>query len=375
MKGEVKMSKFCSGILIAVMLIVSANSVFASEDANMKAQYTLSLEDAVSMAFEDNDRINANLHKQLADDISIESAYLTRKPYKKMPVNVSNNFEMYCLKEGYYIKAAEMSLRLSKLEESKIKSSISYEVTQSYYNLVLARKLVNAADNAYNLALANKTVVDEQFALGLIPRLDYDNALISVEMAKNALDSYRINEDIAQDNLKINLGIEGDCDIILTDDIECEEYISDNSKDIEKALETRYDITALKETRDLAYEYMDLSTVLTESSATYNNAYSSYLDAEYNYTSTLKLMRLSLKSSYNNIITSAQNMSVYQKQYDIRLREYEAAKIKYDLGVISNIELTKAINDLYDAQVSYANAKLTYRMAIEKYKYEITTGL
>lgn len=375
MKGEVKMSKFCSGILIAVMLIVSAISVFASEDANMKAQYTLSLEDAVSMAFEDNDRINANLHKQLADDISIESAYLTRKPYKKMPVNVSNNFEMYCLKEGYYIKAAEMSLRLSKLEESKIKSSISYEVTQSYYNLVLARKLVNAADNAYNLALANKTVVDEQFALGLIPRLDYDNALISVEMAKNALDSYRINEDIAQDNLKINLGIEGDCDIILTDDIECEEYISDNSKDIEKALETRYDITALKETRDLAYEYMDLSTVLTESSATYNNAYSSYLDAEYNYTSTLKLMRLSLKSSYNNIITSAQNMSVYQKQYDIRLREYEAAKIKYDLGVISNIELTKAINDLYDAQVSYANAKLTYRMAIEKYKYEITTGL
>lgn len=375
MKGEVKMSKFCSCILIAVMLIVSAISVFASEDANMKAQYTLSLEDAVSMAFEDNDRINANLHKQLADDISIESAYLTRKPYKKMPVNVSNNFEMYCLKEGYYIKAAEMSLRLSKLEESKIKSSISYEVTQSYYNLVLARKLVNAADNAYNLALANKTVVDEQFALGLIPRLDYDNALISVEMAKNALDSYRINEDIAQDNLKINLGIEGDCDIILTDDIECEEYISDNSKDIEKALETRYDITALKETRDLAYEYMDLSTVLTESSATYNNAYSSYLDAEYNYTSTLKLMRLSLKSSYNNIITSAQNMSVYQKQYDIRLREYEAAKIKYDLGVISNIELTKAINDLYDAQVSYANAKLTYRMAIEKYKYEITTGL
>ncbi len=375
MKGEVKMSKFCSVILIAVMLIVSAISVFASEDANMKAQYTLSLEDAVSMAFEDNDRINANLHKQLADDISIESAYLTRKPYKKMPVNVSNNFEMYCLKEGYYIKAAEMSLRLSKLEESKIKSSISYEVTQSYYNLVLVRKLVNAADNAYDLALANKAVVDEQFALGLIPRLDYDNALISVEMAKNALDSYRINEDIAQDNLKINLGIEGDCDIILTDDIECEEYISDNPKDIEKALETRYDITALKEARDLAYEYMDLSTVLTESSATYNNAYSSYLDAEYNYTSTLKLMRLSLKSSYNNIITSAQNMSVYQKQYDIRLREYEAAKIKYDLGVISNIELTKAINDLYDAQVSYANAKLTYRMAIEKYKYEITTGL
>lgn len=369
------MSKFCPCVLIIVMLFSSANGVLASENSTAKTQYTLSLEEAVAMAFEDNDRINANLHKQLADDINIESAYLTRKPYKKMPVNVSDNFEMYCLREGYYIKAAEMSLRLSKLEESKIRSSISYEVTQSYYNLVLMRKLVNAADNAYNLAISNKAVVDEQFALGLIPRLDYDNALISVEMAKNALDSYLIKEDIAQDNLKINLGIEEDCEIILTDDIECEEYVSNNARDIEIALETRYDITALKETRDLAYEYMDLSTVLTESSATYNKAYSSYLDAQYNYTSTLKLMRLSLKSAYNDIITSAQNMSISQKQYDVKLREYEASKIKYDLGIISNIELTKAINDLYDAQVSYANAKLTYRMAIEKYKYEITTGL
>ena len=33
------------------------------------------------------------------------------------------------------------------------------------------------------------------------------------------------------------------------------------------------------------------------------------------------------------------------------------------------------INELYDAQVSYANAKLGYRMAVEKYKYEISTGL
>lgn len=375
MKGSLEMSKICSCILVAVMLIMSASGVLASEDNNAKTQYTLSLDDAVAMAFEDNDRINANLHKQRANDISVDTAYLTRKPYKKMPVNVTNNFEMYCLREGYYIKAAEMSLRLSKLEEGKIRSSISYEVTQSYYNLVLVRKLVNAANNAYNLALSNKAVVDEQFALGLIPRLDYDNALISVEMAKNALDSYLINEDIAQENLKINLGIEEECDIILTDDIKCEEYISDSAQDIEKAMETRYDINALRETRDLAYEYMDLSTVLAESSEIYNKAYSSYLDAEYNYTSTLKLMKLSLKSAYNNIMTSAQNMSISQKQYDIKLREYEASKIKYDLGTISNIELTKAINDLYDAQVSYANAKLTYRMAIEKYKYEITTGL
>ena len=43
--------------------------------------------------------------------------------------------------------------------------------------------------------------------------------------------------------------------------------------------------------------------------------------------------------------------------------------------MITNLDLTSSINDLYSAQVSYANAKLTYRLAVEKYKYEITVGL
>jgi hypothetical protein len=78
---------------------------------------------------------------------------------------------------------------------------------------------------------------------------------------------------------------------------------------------------------------------------------------------------------YNTIVSSKDKMDIAEMQYNIKLREYNAAKIKYELGVIANVELTKAINDLYDAQVSYANAKLNYRMAIEKYEYEITTGL
>ena len=62
-------------------------------------------------------------------------------------------------------------------------------------------------------------------------------------------------------------------------------------------------------------------------------------------------------------------------QYEIDLKEYDAAKLKYELGMITNLELTSCINDLYSSQVNYANAKLGYRLAVEKYKYEITIGL
>ena len=43
--------------------------------------------------------------------------------------------------------------------------------------------------------------------------------------------------------------------------------------------------------------------------------------------------------------------------------------------MITNLELTKSINDLYEAQTAFANAKVKYRLAVEKYKHEITLGL
>lgn len=373
------MRKFCSIFLALVLFTLSTANAFASEinDTDVKdAVYTLSLTDAIEMAFTDNDRIIANEHKQIADEISISSAYITRKPYKNMSVNVTNNFDLYCLKEGYYIEAAQMSQRVNKMEAHKIRSAISYDVTNSYYNLVLVRKLVSAAENAYNLALTNKAIVDEQFNLGMIPRLDYDNAVLSVEAARSALDSYKLNEEIAEQTLKVTIGMDdGNAELVLTDEIEAEEYTSDVDTDTLAALDTRYDLYALKESRELAARYLDLATVLTEGSATYNTAYASYLDADYNYSSALKFTKLSIRGAYNSILTSKQSMDIAKSRYDMELREYDAAKIKYATGVISNVELTTCINDLYDAQVSYANAKLTYRMAIEKYKYEITTGL
>jgi len=366
------MKKTISLIGALIFLVCSFPCAYASQEIT----YDLSLADAIDMAFIDNERIMSNEQKQLAADISVDSAYLSRRPYKDAVVNVTSNFELYCLREGYYIEAALMSQRLSIKEADKIKSSVAYGVTEAYYNLVLMKKLTGAAQNAYNLAQTNKEIVDRQYALGLLSAIDYENASLASLSAKANLDAYIMNEETAEENLKILLNIEDDkIKINPTDEIECEEYISDSASDARSALENRYDITALKENMDLAYEYFDLSSVLTQNSSTYNSAYSSYLDAKYNYNYALKMTKLSIKSMYNNIVTSKAGMDIAEKQYNIKRREYDAAKMKYELGVIANIELTAAINDLYDAQVSYANAKLGYRMAIEKYKYEITTGL
>ncbi|MBE7038852.1 MAG: TolC family protein [Ruminococcaceae bacterium] len=367
------MKKFISVLLI---LFVSITTAFAQSASQSPVIYELTLDEAINLAYIDNPQLTANEMAQQSHKISIKSANLSKYKLKDMAVSMSSGVDMLLLKEGYYVNAAKTQLMLSELENKKIHSNIAYNVTESYYNLVLLQKLVNAAQNAYDLAVANQKTVDAQFELGLIARLDYENASVASKRALSALESYKLNYEIAHQNLKIHLNKDDEnCIIKVDDNVDCSEFESDVNNDVLSAMNTRYDVTALKESMNLAKEHFDIASVLTEDSAAYNSSYSSYINADYNYTHNSKLIALSIKSAYNNIITSHSNMDTSAKLYEIKLKEYDSTNLKYQLGMITNLELTKAINELYEAQTNFANAKITYKLAVEKYKYEISTGL
>lgn len=359
---------------------ISADGIYENEAEELASQqpvtYSLSLEEAINMAYENNAQILANDANRRGCEVSIKSAEISYLRNKKTPVNISSNFELFCLKKGYYLEAAKTSLTLAEKEGEKIKANIAYNVTETYYNYGLMQKLVNAAQNSYNLALRNKELVDAQYNMGIVSQLDYENASITVESCLNALNSYKLKLDILQSNLKILLNKDSEnCIIEVTDEIGCEDFTGDPKVDAESAVESRYDLTALKEKRALSEQYFELSKSLTEASAVYNQAYADFVEADYNYTNSCKLISLSIQSSYNDVVTSKANLETGRKTYEMKLKEYNSSVLKYELGMISNIEITDAINNLYNAQVEYANAKLSYRMAVEKYQYEITIGL
>ena len=55
--------------------------------------------------------------------------------------------------------------------------------------------------------------------------------------------------------------------------------------------------------------------------------------------------------------------------------EYNIAKIQYDLGMITNTQLSAALNAATAAETELENSKLTYKLAVIKYGYDITIGL
>lgn len=361
----------------AVSAFLCAATVFASAAAYADGSetYTFTLEQAINTAMTDNPQLEACDAEQKSNRYNLSAAINTKSDYKRMKVYASSYDTMY-IKEGYYVDMYKKLMELNTKKREQISSSVAYDVTQSYYQYKIANSLCDAAQKAYNLAQENFENVNKRFELGMIAQLDLDNASLSVSSCESTLRDYERQRGIARENLKIKLGLDGkDCDFVLTDSIDCEEFTADIDSDIAKAMDTRYDVASLKANYELAQKYFDYTKPLTASSAKYQTAYSDLVSKEYSYTNNKKLIALSVRSAYNSVLAAADSLDNAERSADITKRTYDINKVKFDNGMITNSDLTTSLNNYLSAQIKLENAKLTYKLAYEKYGYEISIGL
>lgn len=366
------MKKLITLFALLLGLIVCSTS-FAQED--IPVTYTLSLEQAIEMAYTDCPEIETakinkqNLQKQRKD------AYITQKNSKNIPAHASSSFELVYVQRGYYVNLFNKQLELSDEQLKKIRATIAYDTTQKYYNCKNALRLVGTAERALARAKDNLIIVEENFNLGMCTQLDVDNVKIAVEECEANLQNSINNLELAYDSFKIRLNIEGICEFVLNDDIEYIPFEANLESDTEKALSTRYDVKALKVTSELAKEYFDISSSLDDDSTIYFGAYTDYIQSTYNYKTGLKNIALVVKSDYYNVQNTASLVDINKKKLDHKISEFEVYKLRYDMGMITDLMLTGKSDEITAAEIAYENSLLSYKLAVEKYKYDITIGL
>ena len=64
-----------------------------------------------------------------------------------------------------------------------------------------------------------------------------------------------------------------------------------------------------------------------------------------------------------------------KKHCEIVKTEYEAYKIKAEIGMITNNDLIEKADELTECENTYDNALLNQKLAVEKYYYDIKIGL
>ena len=361
--------------IIALLMIVTFGILTPchAEETQTPTMYILTLEDAIKTALANNTQLTACQAKKEAAEASLSVARSDQKNAKKSPVAVN---ELIYVKNGYAVAASEMQIRMADAEYQQITNRIAYQVTEKYFNVKLAEQILYIQQNGSIMANENFEIVSSQFEMGMVSDLEVKNARIQVTRTEYARQNASRNYALAKEDFKIALGLEGACDFTLTDQIIYEDYTPNADADIPNALTTRYDVIALREVAQLDKLYFTITEKITaENTADYKNAISTWLQSQYNYDSNSKLIGLSIRACANNIYTTKGNLEIAAMSLDVKQREYDTAKLKFEMGMITNLELVKIQTELLQAQTELESAKLSYKLAVEKYQYEITYGV
>lgn len=360
----------CAALSAAVLM--SGISSYA-EDSTLV--HNLSLADAIAMATDESPELQACDENKQALTKQVKAAAITQKDSKDIPVYASSNFELVYVKNGYYVNMYKAYLDLSDEERAKTEASISYDTTQKYYTYKNTLKLCDVAQRGVERAEENLAIVKEKHALGMCTEMNVTNAEIAVEEAKANLVSTQNNSDLALGSLKIRLGIDDEAAVNLTDTIESTEFSADLAADTKKALESRYDVKMLKVTEKLAEQYFNISSLLGDENPAYYSSHADYIKSANNYTTGIKNIALGVKSAYYDVINAQNSAAIAKKKLDYKKNEYEVYKLRFEMGTITNNVLTALSDELTACEITYENALLTQKLAVENYNYQITVGL
>ncbi len=375
MKGKIYMIKKLMAVLMCAVMTMTFGVVgFAEEEASAKT-YVLSLEDSIKMALE-NDQTYKNFDSALLDaQKQIDNAKIDQREIKGS-IPLPSGISMVAVKQGYYVEQAKIGLETTKRSKQQYEKRTAYLITQSYFGVKVAEESVKTAQIAYDLAADNKKNVDLQFSLGMVSELDVKNAQYTLNEAKAQLDKYTRSLHLTYKSFASSLFIEeSDVVFVLTDEITYEEFAPDLKSDTEKAVDIRLDLYQLKSVAMQAERYANVTKLLGQTSAEHSSATQSKLTAESNYKNAVRQVDIQINSVYNSILDSRDALKLAEENYAIRKQEYEVAVIQYDLGIITNSQLITIMNIMTGSKIQLDNAKLTYKLAVEKYKCETNVGL
>jgi len=366
-------------IVMAVLCVPKASAdsgqLIAPAQTQSPTTYTLSLEQAVEMAKKSSPALECcDVNKENLR-VQRKNASIAKKNMKNVEIKASTGYDAVFVKQGYYVEMYDRQYELADYEKAKTESSISYEVTQKYYNCKNAIAMYDSARSALERATENESLTKMRLSLGMCTQLDADSVSLSVAQCRANLEKCKSNIEIAEEALKIALGIEGNCVINLTDALTPEPFSANLEEDTSKALISRYDVNALKTASELAQSYFKIVSSLNHENATYYSAYTNRIKSDFDYSTGVKNITLAIKSSYHSAVDAVNQSELAAKRLEIMKKEYETFRIKNEIGMITTLTLSLKADELTECENAYNNALLARKLAIEKYRYDVTTGV
>lgn len=310
------------------------------------------------------------------------------------------------------VRIAETFADISEKNENYTKVDMISKVKEAYYTILLSKNMIRLSEFQLKRAEENKNNTESMYNAGLVAEYDYIKAKVQYQNSIPALSNSKTQYHLAENNLKILLGLELNQKIVINDSLSFSPKLIPNFED---GLDITLSQNQLIQQAELDAEMKDLvasyeftkhfpelnafgnwQTQAQESDVRnfkdwrYKNSFTVGLNmrvpifkgftidsqveqAEIDHKIALEELyktRKTLKNQYENIVANIDDtklkIDAYRSALDEANRAYDIAKKRYETGLGTQLELTDSIVGLSRAEYNYQSSVFEYNVLLSQ---------
>jgi outer membrane protein TolC len=361
---EVSMKKILITTLLTGMLCSSftfADTVTIDPLLTLDEVYNLAVENSISIKTADD-------NIEIAED-DLHDAEVAKEDLEWSYKDADSYMELVFI-DDYNVPLAENALAAAKRDKEKALEDLKISVTGTYisYQQTVDSLKTSQADLVQaQTTYSNKS---KEYELGLITESDLESYNVSLLQAELSVQKNENSLEQARISFNQMIGYPIDTAFTLTTVMDVKTTVDYNITTLTNSIET-FDQTLLDLKEDLDEKalklqliednILDTKSVSFQGSTTYiygkSSEYSSTKDdiedLQQDYDESLKDEIINLRIAFNSLKSSELSVNINKLNYDSAVRQFNTAKVKSDLGLITAYDLQDAKNSLTSSYNTY----------------------
>ncbi len=299
-------------------------------------------------------------------------------------------------------KAARYGLNAADFALEQTKQSIRLTATTDYFNILQARNLIKVREDAVATMTTHLSDVNAQLRVGTVARADVLASEVDLANARQALTTAQNNYAVAVATLNNVIGLPTDTELQIDDELrytkydlaleDCTDYgllyradaaaalyaVKQAEAGVRSAEASYHPTVNAAATRSIAGEHafkddhtssnqwaagLSLSWNIFDNGVTdaqVRAAKASLRKAEEKQAATAEQIRLDVRTAYLNLRAAEQNIKTTETAVTQAEENYKIARVRYNAGVGTNLEVMRASDDLTTARMNYYTALYSY---------------
>ncbi|KUO73551.1 MAG: hypothetical protein APF77_23440 [Clostridia bacterium BRH_c25] len=345
-------------IFLCILILCSSFTAFAENSG----QIVLTLEEAQRRALE-----NSLEYSRQDDKIndSLENYYDTAESTDKAYGKASSGFYDYFMKPVNLETSLQSSVndvKSARFKKEDMKRVSDYNVLKAFINIKKAQYNLEDAKNNSSIKSKEYEAAKVKYGMDLIKKSElrqaeaaYNNTVDAVTTALKSLqkEMQTLNRYLGRELTAYNLQLVIDLPDIDITTINLDElrkdYIS-SSEDLynlslkAELAKRKYDLT--KERYDEFVVRLSVQNSRDQMEEAFDDAFKEYESARKSFEDATIDLDISLSTSYDALKSAAESIADLQEEIELSKSDAEKARIQYDMGLTTKINMEKAIMEL-----------------------------